>query len=101
MKRRRQAKDPEGVEALANIYFRISEFGIISFFAECMYIIIFLLYTGLFGYITWRLLIVQKVKVGVDCTSTTQGDRGKGLVWRYHTMVTKGVEREERGLNLS
>ena len=61
----------------------------------------FHLYTGLFGYITWRLLIVQKVKVGVDCTSTTQGGRGKGLVWRYHTMVTKGVEKKERGLNLS
>ena len=58
-------------------------------------------YTGLFVYATWRLLIVQKVKVGVDCTSTTQGGRGKGLVWRYHTMVTKEVEREERGLNLS
>ena len=28
-------------------------------------------YTGLFGYATWRLLIVQKVKEGVDCTRTT------------------------------
>ena len=31
----------------------------------------FFFYTGLFGYATWRLLIVQKVKEGVDCTRTT------------------------------
>ena len=35
---------------------------------------LFFLHRGLFGYITWRLLIVQKVKWGVDCTNTTQGD---------------------------
>ena len=32
------------------------------------------MYTGLFGYVTCRLIIVQKVKEGVDCTRTTQGD---------------------------